>query len=94
MIFVASRFEINQLFIKYILLACRNKPGAMKINEKLIPIKKMMVRPNRKVKMKDFDTAYKGKILNKQESEKMLEASRKYLAEVRINCMLITGIVY
>ena len=55
----------------------------MKIDEKLVPIRKMMVRPNKKVKMKDFDTAYKGKILNKQESEKMLEASRKYLAEVQ-----------
>jgi len=43
----------------------------------------MTVNPNKKVKMKDFDTAYKGKILNKQESEKMLEASRKYLADVQ-----------
>jgi len=55
----------------------------MKTDEKLIPIKKMMVHPNKKVKMKDFDTAYKGKLLNKQESEKMLDASRKYLAEVQ-----------
>jgi len=55
----------------------------MKIDEKLIPIKKMMVHPNKKVKMKDFDTAYKGKVLNKQESEKMLDASRKYLADVQ-----------
>jgi PPK2 family polyphosphate:nucleotide phosphotransferase len=55
----------------------------MKTDEKLIPIKKMMVHPNKKVKMKGFDTAYKGKLLNKQESEKMLDASRKYLAEVQ-----------
>jgi PPK2 family polyphosphate:nucleotide phosphotransferase len=55
----------------------------MKTNEKLIPIKKMTVRPNKKIKMKDFDTGYKGKILNKQESEKMLAASRKYLADVQ-----------
>jgi len=55
----------------------------MKIDEKLIPIKKMMVHPNKKVKMKDFDTSYKGKVLNKQESEKMLDASRKYLADVQ-----------
>lgn len=55
----------------------------MKTDEKLIPIKKMMVNPKKKVKMKDFETGYKGKILNKQESEKMLEASRKYLAEVQ-----------
>jgi PPK2 family polyphosphate:nucleotide phosphotransferase len=55
----------------------------MKIDEKLIPIKKMMVHPDKKVKMKDFDTSYKGKVLNKQESEKMLDASRKYLADVQ-----------
>jgi len=55
----------------------------MKIDEKLIPIKKMMVYPNKKVKMKDFDTSYKGKVLNKLESEKMLDASRKYLADVQ-----------
>ncbi len=55
----------------------------MKTNENIIPIKKLMVHPNKKVKMKDFDTGYKGKILNKQESEKMLDASRKYLAEVQ-----------
>src|SRR6185369_915383 len=55
----------------------------MKIDEKLVPVKKMMVRPNKKVKMKDFDTAYKGKILNKQESETMLEESRKHLARVQ-----------
>ncbi len=55
----------------------------MKNDEKLIPIKKMMVHPNKKARIKDFDTGYKGKILNKAESEKMLDASRKYLAEVQ-----------
>ncbi len=55
----------------------------MKTNENIIPIKKMMVHPNKKVKLKDFDTSYKGKILDKQVSEKMLESSRKYLSEVQ-----------
>jgi len=55
----------------------------MKPNEKLVPIKKMMVPPDKKMKLKDYDTGYHGKELNKQESEKMLEASRKYLAEVQ-----------
>ncbi len=55
----------------------------MKTDEKLIPIKNMMVHPNKKIKMKDFDTCYQGEVLNKQESEKMLDASRKYLAEVQ-----------
>lgn len=55
----------------------------MKNNENLIPIKDLMVHPNKKVKMKDFDTGYMGKLLNKVESEKMLDASRKYLADVQ-----------
>ncbi len=55
----------------------------MKTAEKIIPIKKLTVPPDKKMRMKDFDTGYKGKELNKQESEKMLEASRKYLAEVQ-----------
>ncbi len=55
----------------------------MKTDEKIIPIKKMMVTPDKKMRMKDFNTGYQGKELNKQESEKMLDASRKYLAEVQ-----------
>jgi len=42
-----------------------------------------MVRTNKKMKLKDFDTAYKGKLLDRQVSEKMLESSRKYLADVQ-----------
>src|SRR5260221_5196642 len=55
----------------------------MKTAEKIIPIKKLTVPPDKKMRMKDFDTGYKGKELNKQESEKMLDARRKYLAEVQ-----------
>jgi PPK2 family polyphosphate:nucleotide phosphotransferase len=55
----------------------------MKTNENLIPIKKLMVPPEKKMKLKDYDTEYKGKILDRQVSEKMLESSRKYLAEVQ-----------
>jgi PPK2 family polyphosphate:nucleotide phosphotransferase len=55
----------------------------MKANENLIPIKKLMVRPNKKMKLKDFDTDYRGKILDRLVSEKMLESSRKYLADVQ-----------
>jgi len=55
----------------------------MKTHEKIIPIKKLMVHPNKKIKLKDFDTAYKGKLLDRQVSEKMLESSRKYLADVQ-----------
>ncbi|MBS1950908.1 MAG: hypothetical protein OJF59_003298 [Cytophagales bacterium] len=55
----------------------------MKIDEYLVPVKKMMVAPGKKVKLKDFETSYKGKVLNKQESELMLQSSRKYLADVQ-----------
>ncbi|MBS1490778.1 MAG: polyphosphate kinase 2 family protein [Bacteroidetes bacterium] len=55
----------------------------MKIDEYLVPIKKMTVRPGKKVKLKGFETGYKGKVLNKQESELRLQSSRKYLADVQ-----------
>jgi PPK2 family polyphosphate:nucleotide phosphotransferase len=55
----------------------------MKTNEQVVPTKKLMVRPNKKMKLKDFDTSYKGKVLDRQVSEKMLEVSRKYLADVQ-----------
>lgn len=55
----------------------------MSIDDKLIPIKKLTVTPGKKIKLKDFDTKYKGKVLNKQQSEQMLEGSRKYLADVQ-----------
>ena len=52
-------------------------------DEKLIELKSLMVKPGKDIKLKDFDTKYKGKILNKQESELLLEAGRKHLAEVQ-----------
>ncbi len=55
----------------------------MSNDENIIPIKKMTVTPEKKIKLKDFDTGYKGKLLNKQESEKMLDTSRKHLADLQ-----------
>jgi hypothetical protein len=55
----------------------------MLTNEKLIQVKKLMVKPSTNVKLKDFDTEYKGKTLNKSEAEKLLEEGRKHLAEVQ-----------
>lgn len=55
----------------------------MKSNDHNIPVKKLIVPPNRKMKLKNYDTGYRGKLLDKQTSEKMLEASRKYLADVQ-----------
>jgi PPK2 family polyphosphate:nucleotide phosphotransferase len=55
----------------------------MLTNERLIQVKKLMVKPSTNVKLKDFDTEYKGKTLNKSEAEKLLEEGRKHLAEVQ-----------
>ncbi|MBL7874991.1 MAG: polyphosphate kinase 2 family protein, partial [Cyclobacteriaceae bacterium] len=52
-------------------------------DEKFVLLKRFTVKPNTKIKLKDFDTEYKGKILNKSDSELMLEEGRKHLAEVQ-----------
>jgi PPK2 family polyphosphate:nucleotide phosphotransferase len=52
-------------------------------DEKLISLKDLVVKPNTKVKLKDFDTKYKGKTLNKEESTRLLEEGRKHLAEIQ-----------
>src|SRR6478735_9225258 len=46
-------------------------------------IKKMRVQPGKKFSLKNFDTKYKGKVLNKAEAERLLEAGRKHLAEIQ-----------
>jgi PPK2 family polyphosphate:nucleotide phosphotransferase len=51
--------------------------------ETLIVIKDHHIIPGKKVKLKDFPTKYKRNIFNKQESELLLEAGRKHLAEVQ-----------
>lgn len=55
----------------------------MLTDEKLIRFKDLVVRPNKKIKLKDFDTKYEGKALNKQDAEQILEMSRKHLAEIQ-----------
>jgi PPK2 family polyphosphate:nucleotide phosphotransferase len=52
-------------------------------DEKIIPLKKLQVKPGRKINLKDFDTRYEGKILNRQDSESLLETGRKHLAEIQ-----------
>ncbi len=49
----------------------------------MIPIKEHRIKSGKKVKLKDFSTKYQGKILNKQDAERMLEVGRKHLAEVQ-----------
>lgn len=52
-------------------------------DEKIIPIKKLHVKPGKKVSLKDFHTQYTGKVLNRKDSENMLETGRKHLAEIQ-----------
>lgn len=46
-------------------------------------IKKLRVKPDSKFSLKDYDTKYKGKILDKKEAERLLEVGRKHLAEIQ-----------
>ena len=55
----------------------------MLTDEKLVRFKDLVVRPNKKIKLKNFDTKYEGKALNKQDAELILEMSRKHLAEIQ-----------
>jgi PPK2 family polyphosphate:nucleotide phosphotransferase len=55
----------------------------MLTDENLIQLKKYLVKPKKKIKLKDFDTEYKGKVLNKTDSQLLLENGRKHLAEVQ-----------
>ena len=46
-------------------------------------IKKLRVKPDSKFSLKDFDTKYKGKVLDKKEATRILEVGRKRLAEIQ-----------
>lgn len=55
----------------------------MLTDERLIHVKDLWVKPETTIKMKDFDTKYRGQALNKQEAETLLDAGRKQLAEIQ-----------
>ena len=55
----------------------------MAIDEKVIRIKDLIVKPNHKIKTRDFATKYEGKTLTKQHAERILEISRKNLAKIQ-----------
>jgi len=46
-------------------------------------LKSLRVKPGRKFKLRNCDTKYKGKTLNKKDGEAMLEAGRRHLAEIQ-----------
>ena len=51
--------------------------------QSIIDWKEFVVKPGRKIKLKNFNTGYDGKGLTKQDSEKLLAKSRKKLAEIQ-----------
>ncbi len=54
------------------------------VNEKkFINIKELGVKSGKKIKLKDYPTAYKGKELNKKDSEQLLQSSIKQLAIIQ-----------
>lgn len=55
----------------------------MLTDEKIIRIKDLQVPPDKKIFLKDYATKYKGKELNKQDAEMMLDVGRKHLAEIQ-----------
>ncbi len=55
----------------------------MLTDEKLVPLKALQVKPDKKIKLSNFATKYEGKGLNKQDAEQLLEMSRKHLAEIQ-----------
>lgn len=55
----------------------------MKSGKNPISLKDISIKPGKEIKLKDFDTSYTGKSLNKADSVKMLEDSRKNLAEIQ-----------
>lgn len=52
-------------------------------DEAITKINKLRVKPGKKISLKDYDTKYKGKTLNKAEAERLLEMGRKHLVEIQ-----------
>lgn len=52
-------------------------------DEKLISIKKLYAKPGKKISLKDYDTKYTGKQLNRKDAEQLLDTGRKHLAEIQ-----------
>ncbi|MCI0750544.1 MAG: polyphosphate kinase 2 family protein [Flammeovirgaceae bacterium] len=52
-------------------------------DNKLFDSKAFYAKPGKKINLKDFNTSYKGKELNKKDAEAMLDIGRKHLAEIQ-----------
>jgi PPK2 family polyphosphate:nucleotide phosphotransferase len=55
----------------------------MLTDDKLIQLKNLQVKAGKSIRLKNYRTRYEGKTLNKQDSEKLLELSRKKLAQMQ-----------
>src|SRR5690349_19803119 len=54
------------------------------ISEELyVQIKKLMVKPGKKIRLKDYQTEYNGASVNKAQAETLMETGRKHLSEVQ-----------
>jgi PPK2 family polyphosphate:nucleotide phosphotransferase len=54
------------------------------ISEELyVQIKKLMVKPGKKIKLADYDTEYTGESVNKAQAETLMEIGRRHLSEVQ-----------
>lgn len=52
-------------------------------DEKILSISDFLVKPGKKVCLKDWPTKYKGKELNRRDAETLLDLGRKHLAEIQ-----------
>ncbi len=55
----------------------------MSTTDKLIRIKDFFVKPETNIKLKDYNTEYKGSALNKKEAELLLDKSRRELSKIQ-----------
>lgn len=52
-------------------------------NENSVPVDHLRVKPDKSIKLKNYETGYSGDALTKNEAESMLERSRRELAEIQ-----------
>ncbi|MCX7637896.1 MAG: polyphosphate kinase 2 family protein [Cyclobacteriaceae bacterium] len=52
-------------------------------DEKILSIRDFLVKPGKKVHLKDWSTKYKGKELNRKDAEALLDLGRRHLAEIQ-----------
>jgi PPK2 family polyphosphate:nucleotide phosphotransferase len=51
--------------------------------EQLINIKKLLVKPGKRIKLRHYETGYRGEVLNKKDAEQLLQSSIKQLALIQ-----------